>query len=226
MTETFHKAEQIWNKNCHFPRSALEQYAPSSSVCQSQRWSLVHLTCAVPSYLQRGTNGDTDWGGGGGATILNVTLLTLEWLCIKMGAIFRGESHKTVLITHKLHNFWRERRSKATIPNVTPPPPEWLHIKTDSSENHFHTEGRVTRQCPQPTSCTTFEQKGDPKQLYLILHCHHQNDHALRWGSNDSHFKRLKSRDSVNNPQVAQLLKRRSKAGNRTIVCLRLTPYH
>ena len=43
-------------------------------------------------------------GGGGGATILNVTLPPLQWLCIKMGAILRGESHKTVLITHKLHN--------------------------------------------------------------------------------------------------------------------------
>ena len=144
MTETFHKTEQIWNENCQFPRSALEQYAPSSSVCQSQRWSLVHLTCSVPSYLQNGASG---LGGGceGGATILNVTMPPLEWLCIKMGTIFRGESHKTMLITHKLHNFWRERRSKATIPNVTQPPPEWLRIKTGSSESHFHTEGKESQ---------------------------------------------------------------------------------
>ena len=44
--------------------------------------------------------------------------------------------------------------------------------------------------------------KGRLEELYLTLHCHHQNDFCIKMGSNESHFSvslivRGESQDSV-----------------------------
>ena len=47
--------------------------------------------------------------------------------------------------------------------------------------------------------------------IYLLLHCHHQNDSSIKMGSNESHFNvSLKVRDKVTRqcPQTAAFLKR------------------
>ena len=48
---------------------------------------------------------------------------------------------------------------------------------------------------------------GKRESIYLLLHCHHQNDSCIKMGSDESHFNVSvgsdgpKSQDSVNQPQ-------------------------
>ena len=60
--------------------------------------------------------------------------------------------------------------------------------------------------------------------MYLLLHCHHQNDSCIKMGSNESHFNvSLIVRDEVTRqcPQTRTFLKRKeSQSGIKLRPCL------
>ena len=53
---------------------------------------------------------------------------------------------------------------------------------------------------------------GEREIIYLLLHCHHQNDYCIKMGSDESHFSvPLVVRDKVTRqcPQTTTFLKKR-----------------
>ena len=57
---------------------------------------------------------------------------------------------------------------------------------------------------------------GGGEIIYLLLHCHHQNDSCIKMGSDESHFNVSLGSDKVTGqcPQTATFLKRKeSRSG-------------
>ena len=72
---------------------------------------------------------------------------------------------------------------------------------------------------------------GEREIIYLLLHCHHQNDFCIKMGSDESHFNvLLVARDKVTRqcPQTTTFEEKEEPKQIRTEVPLltSLTPYH
>ena len=71
---------------------------------------------------------------------------------------------------------------------------------------------------------------GKDGDLFLMLHCHHQNDSFVKTGSHESHFNVLLTvRDKVTRqcPQITAFEERveRKRNGTEVLLLTSLTPY-
>ena len=67
------------------------------------------------------------------------------------------------------------------------------------------------------------------KIIYLLLHCHHQNDSCIKMGSNESHYNIPVGSDGQSHKTVStnhNLFEGEPKQYQTKVLLTSLTPYH